>query len=521
MKRHRGLAVALVLAGVALAFWRLVFADVRYDRFHLPAFDGHVYAVMAEEPRFFTVAPWGYRVLTPWLAAAFSGRDVTVGFFWLTHASLVAAGGVFFLVLRRLGHSEWISWGAVLVFVLSPAVGAVVRYQVLVEPLTVLLEVAFLAAIAGSSRVPALAFLMLAGALSKEFALAWAPLVALAPGRRRGLGARLLDMTLVTAPAALAVLALRAVWTPQLAGMPVLGQAPSMEQLAQVGRALGQSAGALAWLLAVALLAFLGLVRARDRDGLWGSAYLAAGALVAPLLNPFHFSAADALRLVVYAVPPAVALAARAVEPNAVRPAPLLRPASTIRTGLLVAATAMGVVLPLLYVSRYRRLDLRGERSAAVVWATTRGSLAVARDLERRLLVTFDFEPRPLRHDLPPLLQAGRSRWVLRDGWGPDVRSGTAEALLTGPAGTILVPCLRPQALEVSLDLSGPPGAVLAASLDGRPLGNRVLGEGRTRWELLLPAAGLAHGDNLLILSTLGGVPPRPVLHAVEFRPRT
>src|SRR5512134_2335463 len=77
--------------------------DVSYDRFHLPAFDGHVYAAMAEEPRVFTVAPWGYRLLAPWLVHV-SPWNAARGFSRLTPFALLVSGLATFALLRRLGH---------------------------------------------------------------------------------------------------------------------------------------------------------------------------------------------------------------------------------------------------------------------------------------------------------------------------------------------------------------------------------------------------------------------------------
>lgn len=62
LKRSLALGPAVVVLVLGLGI------GPRYDRFVLPAFDGHVYAATAEQPRLFTVAPWGYRILEPWLA---------------------------------------------------------------------------------------------------------------------------------------------------------------------------------------------------------------------------------------------------------------------------------------------------------------------------------------------------------------------------------------------------------------------------------------------------------------------
>ena len=72
---------------------------LRHDRFTLPAFDAYAYLAMAEHPPVFTVAPWGYRVLTPWLVHLLPVDNVARGFRYVTLSSLTLAGGLLFLFL--------------------------------------------------------------------------------------------------------------------------------------------------------------------------------------------------------------------------------------------------------------------------------------------------------------------------------------------------------------------------------------------------------------------------------------
>ena len=61
------------LIGAGLVAWhhRANFdPHIVWDGFTLPGFDAHVYVAMAEEPRVFTVGPWGYRILLPSLLGA-------------------------------------------------------------------------------------------------------------------------------------------------------------------------------------------------------------------------------------------------------------------------------------------------------------------------------------------------------------------------------------------------------------------------------------------------------------------
>src|SRR5262249_60884273 len=59
------LAAALMLSLVLVSYARHRDEVGWFGRHQLPAFDAYVYVAAAEHPRFFTVAPWGYRVLTP------------------------------------------------------------------------------------------------------------------------------------------------------------------------------------------------------------------------------------------------------------------------------------------------------------------------------------------------------------------------------------------------------------------------------------------------------------------------
>jgi hypothetical protein len=120
---------------------------VSYDRSQLPAFDAYVYVAMAEQPRFFTIAPWGHRILTPWLASAIPVRNIARAFRIVTFAALLAAGGVLFLYLRALGHGLPAAVLGAGLFALLPPVAECLRYMFLAEPVAVLLEVTLLLAL--------------------------------------------------------------------------------------------------------------------------------------------------------------------------------------------------------------------------------------------------------------------------------------------------------------------------------------------------------------------------------------
>src|SRR5262249_45023932 len=208
------LALLLVSALLAMQAWR--FPGPRYDRFELPAFDAHAYIAMSEHPAFFTVAPWGYRLLTPAVVRALPVRTVVRGFRYVTLGSLAAAGLLLFLYLRRLGHGVWPSLLAVAVFPLSGPVWQVLRARFLVEPLTLLLELALLLSLETAAGPGALTLLVCLGVLSKESFLLLVPLLYLGRRRRDGDARALLLAAVAGGCGLVLLLGLRWWWTPHI-----------------------------------------------------------------------------------------------------------------------------------------------------------------------------------------------------------------------------------------------------------------------------------------------------------------
>ena len=169
---------------------------------------------MAEQPRFFTVAPWGHRILTPWLASALPVRNIARAFRLLTFAALLAAGGLLFLYLRALGHGFPAAILGAFLFALLPPVAECLRYVFLAEPVAVMLQVALLLALQSGAGLGPLCLIAVLGTLAKEFFVLLVP-VALVVGPRpmlprAGKAAALLAVSLGTAAA------LRWWWTPHL-----------------------------------------------------------------------------------------------------------------------------------------------------------------------------------------------------------------------------------------------------------------------------------------------------------------
>ena len=162
--------LALAVAALTVGFQYRSQQDphIRYTRWELPAFDAYVYVAMAEHPAFFTVAPWGYRALTPWVVSAFPVPKVVHGFRRVTLVSLVAAGFLLFVFLGRLGYPTWASLLGVAAFGLSPPIAELVGYVFLADPLTLALLLGFLVALESGAGLGVLCLVMALGAFSKE-----------------------------------------------------------------------------------------------------------------------------------------------------------------------------------------------------------------------------------------------------------------------------------------------------------------------------------------------------------------
>lgn len=513
MARLRSREALLYLAAAALAaavlyvqHRRAADPHVVHTRFDLPGFDPYVYVAMADHPAFFTVAPWGYRVLGPWTAAALPG-GVLRGFAVLTFAGLGAAALLMFAEMRSRGHAAWAGLLGVAAFAASGPVAQAVARPFLVEPPTVALEAGLLLALARGAGAGTLALLATAGALGKEFFLLLVPVVFLL--RRREGARRALLETLIVGGAALAALgALRLYWTPHIHGpLPRGSGAMAGLVLARVQEFGGELMRdlLLGGLLPVALV---GALRRPAVDDLLARAWIVLVTVVPPLLNPVGYFPGDPPRLLLYALPALVPLAVQAVDPVAPARAPVARRA--VSPWVTGAAAALLLAFVLTRVDRYRRLDLQGPRDGPFVLATCRETLRYASRLERGEEVSYDPAWHQYEWGRSDPGRLDRMRWFLRGGWGRQAHYGTGPIVMRETEATLLLPVFSPRPLEVDLDL-----AAVTAPLRVR-VGERVLGtagEGRTR--LLLPADTLVRGDHLL---TLSGAPGARLLR-VDIRP--
>jgi hypothetical protein len=458
---------------------------------------------MAEQPRFFTLSPWGHRILAPWLASAIPVRNIARAFRIVTFTALLAAGGLLFLYLRALGHEIPMAALGAGLFALLPPVAECLRYVFLAEPVAVLLEISFLLALQSGARLGPLCLIAVLGTLAKEFFVLLAP-VALVVGRgpilrRAGKAAVLFAAALGTA------LALRWWWTPHLpAPLPAASPATFLLALHRFHDSFPEWWRS-ALLAGVAPVALLGALRASAAPLRPVAAYVVALALVPPFLNPVTFFPSDVPRLLIYALPVAIPLALCAVRAPASRAPdrPRYRGAGVAAAVAAVAAA----IAPLAVVDRYRRADLTGPRDGPYVLVVCRETLRTARRLSRGEEVALDpAERRYAWGDSHPS-EMDRMRWFLREGWGARAHYGTSEVTMHEERASVLLPVLAPADLSASLHVQAPRPLVVDASINGRPLRSWAVGPDSAAETIAIPGAALFRGDNLLTLSARDGAP--------------
>lgn len=529
LRRHLGLIAAVALT-VACVLGRDAANAPRLrkvDRYHLFGFDAYVYAAMAENPAFFTVAPWGYRVLSPLLVHVSSPDDVVRGFRRLSLAGLCLSGPLLFLFLRREGTPLALALLATGLFFFSPPVDEVFRNFFLAEPVGLPLLLVALLALRSPLSPPLVPALVLAaaegaGALTKDVFIVLLPgLVATAcaiHGRRAGL-IRALPGTLV----AVAVhLGLRSFWAPYPAA-PMAGLPGADALLVAMGRILG--AAGHWWapvfacgtpLAAAALLRPAGRRLARCYGLLLALALalpFAAGIYTGTEFPADHFYTDDVPRLLMYALPMLLALALAAFrgqegalatgEPGEDAPLPL-EPGRRSRGVVALATVAAALVIlatlgvPVVVLDRYRRADLRGRTDGPFVLAFCRDSLAFARRLDAGRPVMYEPRARRYRPGRSDPRHMERMRWFLREGFGDLAPYGMDEALLLGSPAVVVLPVLEPRDLVLGLELGADRPTVVGVSVNGSLLGTVTAGPVPTRERLPVPARTLFRGDNRL-----------------------
>jgi hypothetical protein len=526
--RHLGLLLALLLSAALVAEQNRR-TRVGYTRVDLPTFDAYVYMTMADEPAFFTAAPWGYRVLLPRLVHLLPPRARLRGFEDMALACLVASGGALFLFLRRLGHGQALSLAGVAMLQLSRPAQLALGIPMLGDPLALLLLLLALLAAAAGAGVLVFAALLALGMLSKELFLLLPPLLLLerpgGDGWRRALRAALL----AALPALAVLLSLRFHWTPYLRtphppwNLELLRAAAATfrEQWYDTGRAL--------LLSGLTPLALLGALCGEARPYLKRYGYLALSCLALSLLAwinvpspvPVVLFGANTERLLLYALPLLIPLALVALE-RLLRVAALVPAPASGRSRLLDAAAVAGLsvalLLPLLGVDRYRRLPLHEPRDGPLLMAFCRESLRTARRIERGEEVRLDAEQLRFAWGVSDPGRLFEMRWFLREGWGPLAHYGVDDARMREPRATLVLPCLRPRDLGVTLTVLAASRAAFLVTLNGASAFRIEVAAGQSDVVLRVPAPLLFRGDNLLTLSAVDGVHPGVRLLSYRLR---
>lgn len=527
LRRLAPLAAAALLAAGTVAWQHRAVQDphVYWDRFQLPAFDAWVYVAMAEDPGFFTLPPWGYRTLTPFLVNLVAEGRVVRGFRLVTLGGFALAGFFTFVFLRRLGHGPLAALVAVFVFGLSTPIAVSVERPFLTDAATLALFVAFLAATESAAPTALVALLMALGAFSKELMLLLVPLPALVAWRDGP--ARALARSACVAAAGLGVtLALRWAWAPATAGAEGFALAAWPTALASVLAAWREWLP-FALLGGLAPLALVGALRRAARPFLLRYGYLVAATVALPFAasvyggdgQPIGFHGGDVPRLLLYALPLLLALALFALDPLLRRrePEPVRWPrAAAVASAVLLAGFVAWLPTGL---DRYRRLDLRGPRDGPYVLGFCRETLRLARRLERGLATVYEPSGRGYAwgHSDPGLLRD--LRFYLLDGWGPLAHYGIHDVVLRGPEASLVVPVLARQPIELELALEAPQPVRFAAFLNGQPAGALEAGPGAPPSVLRLTGDRLLRGDNVLRFAARGGLPGRVVLRRLVYRP--
>ncbi|HEV8255199.1 MAG TPA: hypothetical protein VGQ78_10600 [Vicinamibacteria bacterium] len=476
----------------------------------------------------FTVAPWGYRVLTGWVVHALPVRNVTRAFRFVTDAALIAAGALAYLFFQRLGFGVAASLLGAAAFGLSPPVVETLRYRFLAEPLTVALELALLAALQSGAGLAALALIATLGALAKDSFLLLLPAVYFALRGSQGHRRALVACAAVAAPAALATALLRWWWTPHLAALrPALGPELVTAALARL-RDTWSDTWPAPLLGGLGPLALLGALRAEARPYLARHGYVLAMTMVTPFvawLNvpavaPVPIFGRNVTRLLIFALPVVIPLALLALgrlwpalgpAPPAMTPPRRRPPATAAALAVLLAALA----LPVFALDRYRRVDLRGPRDGPLVLAVCRESLRTASRLDRGLEVRFDPEANQFVWGESDPGQLSRMRWFLRDGWGPQAHYGIDEIRMRGETARLLLPLLTPRPVEAALTLLAARAGSIGFDVNGVSLGERPVSAEPQEVSLRIRAESLFRGDNVLSLRT---ATPGVKLLALRYR---
>jgi hypothetical protein len=516
-------AAAFLLAcliGAGIVAWRhQQHSDphIVWDGFTLPGFDAHVYVAMAEEPRVFTVGPWGYRILLPALLSTLPPRLIVPGFGWVAQASLVIASGLLFLYLRIQGATLRAALLAVTAVMLTPSVDAVFANPFLVEPFALSLLLFALLAIEGNADSWVIAVSLALLSLSKEIWILLLPLVFLKQVVD-GLGQAALRTLRVAVPALWVQTLMRLIWS-RHGGVDRVG-----------GDALGALVSIASNLAVFAPLYLLGGLTLLSLAALYGQearAYLRRHALtLLPLLGLPLFAAAytgegaatsffadDVRRLLIYVLPFAAALAVR-LDP-AHGPPILVSSSPRLRWGAGILVVALAIAP--LALDRYSRADLGTSRDGPYVLGFVRETLRTARKLGRGDTVVFDPAERRFAWGVSPPGDLMKLRFFLRDGFGPLAHYGIDDIRMRAPLATLIVPLIEPRRTVIKAAMDARESAWVTFRAGGSKVGEALVGPQAVEVTLAIDAPRLFRGDNPIELACDKGTTAMPRILRLEL----
>lgn len=475
---------------------------------------------MAEEPRVFTVGPWGYRILLPELLGAFlPPRRIVQGFDWAARLSLILASGLLFVYLRTVGGTIRAALSAVTLAMLTPSVDRVFANPFLVEPFALMLLLVALIAIEGRANAWLIALALILLSLTKEIWVVLLPLVFLKewPEGARAAVVRTLRAGL---PALWVMALMRWIWSPQ--SESATGSADYLGALGTI--ALNVRVFLPEYLLGG--LGLAGLIALRDETAreylrehaltllpllalpLFAAAYTGAGAATS-------FFADDIARLLIYVVPFAAALAIH-LDPGHGE-------GKTFGTNQRVERGAMALVLAFMLapgaLDSYSRVDLSTSRDGPYVLGFTRETLKTARKLERGEMVTFDPGDRKFAWGVSPPNELGKLRFFLRDGFGPLAHYGIHDVRMRAARAVLIVPVLTPQRLKVTATMDAKQSAWVTFQAGGRKVGEALIGPQAVAVTLDIAADQLFRGDNPIELQCEEALSVVPRLLRLDLAP--
>ena len=460
---------------------------------------------MAEEPRVFTVAPWGYRILLPELLGTFlPPRLIVPGFEWAARISLVCAAGLLFIYLRALGGTQRAALIAVAGTMLAPPIAAVFDNPFLVEPFALALFLVALIAIEGGASLWAIALSLILLSLSKEIWIFLLPLIFVR---------RLEDDTPARAALVTFAVAAPSLWVGAFMRWMWAHQTAPVSDGTSFGSLLGafaDHAGTTAIEYALGGLTVVAVFALRNEDArayLRDHALTLLALLVLPAFAAVYtgegaatsFFSADVRRLLIYALPLMAGLAVH-LDPEHGTGAVL--PVLPTKGHRAVLSLVLGFLLAPAALIRYSRVDLSTSRDGPYVLGFVRETLRTARKLDRGEAVVFDPATRRFAWGVSPPNELSKLRFFLRDGFGPLAHYGIHDILMRGPKATLVVPAMAARTIFLTLTLDARESGWITFSVGGKKVGEALTGPQAVRVTLEIPGALIRPGDNLVELDS-------------------